>query len=327
MATSPDSNDSRTQVLTENPSQKWLQRLSRRGRELAQLSAELVLPSTCRLCDGCVPPGGDFCSQCSLRLDSSESAMRSACLRCGRPGAGADRRGPCDHCRSKRLYFDRCIALWTYDGLVRQAVISSKYGSQMPLADALGRRLALRVHAELSTIPLGPSREETAFSDGPDDVAATAAARRGDLEAIPCYPDWVTAVPSHWLRRLHRGGGGCRIIATAVQRGLHRLLTEQYHAASCRYCELLRPTRRIEKQAWLGEKERISNVKGAFRVRNSPATRGRRRGWSDHLQGRTVLLIDDVITTGATSNEIARVLKAAGAQHVVVAVIARALGR
>lgn len=80
-------------------------------------------------------------------------------------------------------------------------------------------------------------------------------------------------------------------------------------------------TRRIKKQAWMGEKERISNVRGAFRIR----TGFPRRGTADRIAGKHVLLVDDVLTTGATANETARVLKQAGARRVTVAVVARAL--
>jgi predicted amidophosphoribosyltransferase len=57
---------------------------------------------------------------------------------------------------------------------------------------------------------------------------------------------------------------------------------------------------------------RRENIKGAFRA----ATRAR---WS----GKRILLVDDVMTTGSTAGEAARVLRAAGAAAVVVAVLAR----
>jgi predicted amidophosphoribosyltransferase len=175
--------------------------------------------------------------------------------------------------------------------------------------------LAERVFSELASEPagatLGDSTGGTAGAPPENAAVGAAGGLGGEL------PDLITPVPSHWLRRLHRGGGGCRIVAAAVHRWLRR------SHPGCLYRDCLRVTRRIEKQAWLGEKERESNVRDAFRLA------GRRRFGRrhQHLGGRTVLLVDDVMTTGATSNEVARVLKAAGAGRVVVAVVARALGR
>lgn len=65
-------------------------------------------------------------------------------------------------------------------------------------------------------------------------------------------------------------------------------------------------------QADLPLKERHKNVRGAFEC-------------TADLTGKTILLIDDVMTTGATLNECARVLKLHGAAHITVAVAARAL--
>lgn len=70
-------------------------------------------------------------------------------------------------------------------------------------------------------------------------------------------------------------------------------------------------SRATPPQAALAHKDRQANVKGAFECRSD-------------LSGKSILLIDDVLTTGATANECARVLKLHGAQRVEVAVVARA---
>jgi predicted amidophosphoribosyltransferase len=62
--------------------------------------------------------------------------------------------------------------------------------------------------------------------------------------------------------------------------------------------------------------ERRSNLRRAFAATDKHA-----------LAGATVLLADDVMTTGTTAHEVARQLKLAGAARVVVAVVARGLGR
>ena len=111
------------------------------------------------------------------------------------------------------------------------------------------------------------------------------------------------------------GASGWVTIATAVATGIGR---------PCR--QLLRITRQIEKQAWLNESERAKNVRGAFAPKKSYAFPSRSRGISgQQIAGRHILVVDDVLTTGATANEVARVLKDAGASRVTVAVVARAV--
>jgi predicted amidophosphoribosyltransferase len=68
-----------------------------------------------------------------------------------------------------------------------------------------------------------------------------------------------------------------------------------------------RPT---EFQTSLTKTARRDNVRGAFSIRLNPS-----------IRGASVLLIDDVLTTGATASEAARALKQAGAKQVFVAVL------
>jgi predicted amidophosphoribosyltransferase len=79
---------------------------------------------------------------------------------------------------------------------------------------------------------------------------------------------------------------------------------------------LLETKRSVKKQAFLEDVARRENVRGAFQVR---------RRWRKRLVGRTVLLVDDVMTTGATADEISRVLLDAGAARVDLLVVARAI--
>ena len=72
----------------------------------------------------------------------------------------------------------------------------------------------------------------------------------------------------------------------------------------------VRPT---PQQAGLSRAERLENLKSVFQVR-----------CPERLTGRRVLLLDDVITTAATAEECARVLKAAGVREVWLAAVARA---
>ncbi|HVX12884.1 MAG TPA: ComF family protein [Pirellulales bacterium] len=123
----------------------------------------------------------------------------------------------------------------------------------------------------------------------------------GELSAW--RPDLVAPVPMHWLRYWFRGTNSAATLADILAR---RLGTK---AAS----GLTRRRRFTRPQSGLSPPQRLANVRGAFRVR-------RRRT----LAGKSVLLVDDILTTAATTNEIARLLLRAGAREVGVVVVARA---
>ena len=72
-------------------------------------------------------------------------------------------------------------------------------------------------------------------------------------------------------------------------------------------------TRETASQTGLTRRQRRANVRGAFAVKNA-----------EKVRGRSILLVDDVMTTGTTVNECARVLLRAGAKEVFVATVARA---
>lgn len=80
--------------------------------------------------------------------------------------------------------------------------------------------------------------------------------------------------------------------------------------------KVLRRTRYTRRQAMLERGERLKNLQGAFII--SSKTRHR-----DMIEGRKILLVDDVLTTGATASECARVLSEAGALKVVVITVVR----
>jgi len=71
--------------------------------------------------------------------------------------------------------------------------------------------------------------------------------------------------------------------------------------------------RETKPQALLPKKERLANLKGAFRAEGE-------------LAGKTVILVDDVMTTGATLAECSKALLKAGAEEVFAVTVARAAG-
>jgi ComF family protein len=127
---------------------------------------------------------------------------------------------------------------------------------------------------------------------------------RGERIRALC-PTLVAPVPMHWLRRLVRKGNSPDTLAAQVAGFLH---------VPCRV-RLLKRTRNTKPQKGLTPKERFRNMAGAFALTTGYDIRGAR-----------ILLVDDVMTTGATCNEAATTLKRAGAAAVFVAVLARGVG-
>lgn len=123
------------------------------------------------------------------------------------------------------------------------------------------------------------------------------------LHALRC--DAVIPVPMHWSRKMWRGVNGAETIAERVTRHLNVPLAAR----------LLARSKRTAPQARLSTPRRLANVRGAFRARPHR-----------DLAGARLLLVDDIMTTGATLNEAARVLRRSGADFVAVAVLARAPG-
>jgi ComF family protein len=117
--------------------------------------------------------------------------------------------------------------------------------------------------------------------------------------------DVVAPIPSHWRRRVVHRTNSAAVLAEVVAGQLRVPLAER----------LVRRSRYTVRQSDLSPTERWTNVRRAFSVRT---------GY--HLKAAHVLLVDDVMTTGATCSEAARALRQAGAERVTVAVIARAMG-
>jgi competence protein ComFC len=123
--------------------------------------------------------------------------------------------------------------------------------------------------------------------------------------------DVVVPVPLHWRRRWQRGFNQSELLAREIARRWNAPVVKAVHR--------LKPT---SPQSGLTNAKRRANVAGAFgtspRWSIWPARREPRR-----LEGARVLLVDDVLTTGATAAACARLLKRAGAKHVAVLTVAR----
>lgn len=123
------------------------------------------------------------------------------------------------------------------------------------------------------------------------------------LEEYPEGFDLLTWVPTGWFKRLTRGFDQCQLLAQAVGKELG--MEPQ---------RVIRKIRSNKTQSTIhGEAKRRANVLGAYKVTQP-----------EQVKDKRILLLDDIITTGATAGECARILLTAGASEVHCGAVAAA---
>ena len=116
--------------------------------------------------------------------------------------------------------------------------------------------------------------------------------------------DLVAPVPLHRFRLFARRFNQSALLAQAIA----------HESDVAVAVDLLVRTRNTRSQATLSSVQRSRNVKGAFNIR---------RQWRDRVVGLKILLVDDVMTTGATVEECSKALLAEGAASVDIVTLAR----
>ncbi len=257
-----------------------------RMRWLAGGVLDLLAPSRCLCCDELLPGArvsagiaGVFpiCESCRPGL----VLMGPACPRCGELVAAAEVLGSDSYRADPGVLCGACESVLPHQDSVSSSLVYEGAGKEILLAWKNSGEQALLVFLV-----------ELMFRHGGCPAGLSAGAGR----------PLVCPVPRHRLDRLLRRG----------MEGAH--LAEAFASRRrWRFRRLLRKTRRTPRQAALGRKARLVNLRGAFCIR---------RGIKIPSH---VVIVDDVLTTGSTVGECARVLKKAGAERVDVITVARSL--
>lgn len=113
--------------------------------------------------------------------------------------------------------------------------------------------------------------------------------------------DLIIPIPLHQLKKAERGYNQSYYIAKGINNILHKTVNGK----------IVRRIKYTQSQTTMNISERKENISGAFKLRNNKLN-----------SGKNILLIDDVITTGATISECGIILKNAGAKNIYAASIA-----
>lgn len=167
-------------------------------------------------------------------------------------------------------------------------------------------------------LTLGPYRDDLreiaiAMKKTRSDLLRTAIAKRmshllvesGEISSGAPRDTWVVPVPNHWTHNWSGAANTAGELAATIARRTGIPLNTR----------LARRIRKTGKQGMLSWSDRVRNVRGAFQICRP----------SDVSECH-VILVDDVLTSGATCAEIAKQLKRAGCWRVTVLIAARGVG-
>ena len=268
---------------------------------------------------------GRFLSKCSMALaplwrTTSGGLLHSARRHAGWwLTAGAELLFPpaCAYCDSglENVAGNRALCAQCLDLLLDAREFCGKCGTTLPhLWDSTRPCPACKLHPLRldRVVRLGVYRDELRsavlrMKRAPEQPLTVAVGRLlVDLrEAMLRDPkfDVIVPIPMHWRRRMWRGMNSPEVLASQLARPLGLPVA----------AHLLWRRRATRSQADLPPSRRLANVRGALAA-------------AEHrdLAGARVLLVDDIMTTGATSSEAARMLRKSGAAYVALAVVARA---
>lgn len=232
----------------------------------------------------------------SLRA-ALEMALPTRCGGCGDPGAPwcagcAQETGQAIYPGGPRQVWPTpCPAghppTWAataYDATARVALVAYKDGDRRDLEAVLAPMLSGALCAALATDP--SLRELLSAGNG---------------------PVFVVPVPSSGAAVRRRGDSPLQLLTGAAV--ALTALSERELIVS----PALRLRRRVADQAGLDHRQRADNLERAMQVKPR---------WRASVDGVTCLLVDDVLTTGATLAEAARAMRAGGAVHIAAATVA-----
>lgn len=265
--------------------------------EIGAAILEMLFPQHCALCGKESPDS--ICLNC---FQIAFMPITNACVRCGREMQTEYDSPDCGACHSEKYSFKRAISLYSYADPGRSAFLAAKFGSEKPsLGTAIAKAAARRLSEETG------GRDERERNSELTLQLLRMLDFAVDVPVIRPYTIWdAIKNPIEILKP------GARKPQVNRRNYNFSLVFAHFAAKSLDIPHIsgaLLKVKDIPSQVGLSPSERRLNVRGAFSANNK---------FESQIKGASILLIDDLFTTGATASECALTLKRAGAKMVIV---------
>lgn len=251
---------------------------------------EIVFPNHCLACNKMIGAEGLFCNDDWQKL---QFITEPKCKICSQPFIseidGHENSGSliCAKCLTAKPSYDKSITIFRYNDLLKKIIGDMKYRDATPLSKKFGKMLWQKIAPEIQNY------------------------------------DLIIAVPLHKQRLRERKFNQSIFLVKAILQNARN--NQKSPNADTNYTknhlpkfypDILLRTKYTTAQVKLGRKMREENLRGAFAINDK---------YRDIIKDGSILLIDDVITTGATLDNCALELKKAGANNVTIATVARTI--
>jgi predicted amidophosphoribosyltransferase len=266
-------------------------------RAISRSILDFCLPRECPACRTPHESTGMFCHDCDNEIQKLNDGPR--CGHCAMPVTLVD--APCAHCLGKGLSpFEKIACLGVLKDSLKSIVHRAKYEHRWPLAEHLADRLV----------------------------------SRSDVQSMLVDIDVIVPVPLHIKRQRQRGYNQAEVIARRASH-MHRQFDSPARKGGDR-SENDVASPRDPRPSGLGYQRKLTVKNAAVRVLNTesqthlPSRAKRMENLSgafvlidpDAIAGRNILLVDDVLTTGATLVSLARTLQVAKPARLSAIVVA-----
>lgn len=243
-------------------------------RDLGKELLDLAYPSSlyCICCSKIIDESRVYrlCDKCNEEIKWSN--VRT-CKKCGKLLSDINPSEICFNCRENEHEFDRGFTICEYNEHARSIVLSLKYGGRTDIAKSIAEMMSDKI---------------LMIKESKPHLKKDSKSQVGSKDRYSEY-DIALPVPIFKDKRKKRGFNQATLIAREFVKYQNMKCGEYY-------------IQRVKDSApmrGLKPVERIENINGAFRL-----TR-----YAKELRGKRILLIDDIYTTGATLDEISRLLR------------------